>query len=123
MKNIITWFEVPSEDFDRAVNFYNTILGIEIQKMTIENHTMGMFPSAEGQVAGAIVNSMDFAKPSDQGVNVYFNAGDDLDGILSRVESAGGKIVVPKTDIGDFGCMAWIKDSEGNRVGLQQLKK
>ena len=38
---------------------------------------------------------------------------------LARVVTAGGSIVVPKTDIGEgFGYFALFIDTEGNRVGL-----
>ena len=41
-----------------------------------------------------------------------------LQAMLDRVEEAGGSIVLPKTSIGDNGWMAYIMDSEGNKIGL-----
>lgn len=54
---------------------------------------------------------------------LYLNGGDDLQKILDRVESAGGKITFPKTQITpEIGYMGIIIDSEGNRVGLHSPK-
>jgi predicted enzyme related to lactoylglutathione lyase len=53
-------------------------------------------------------------------VLVYFTAhSGDLSNELARVEAAGGKILVPRKEIGpDYGFMAVILDTEGNRVAL-----
>lgn len=41
---------------------------------------------------------------------------------LDKVENAGGKILVPKTQISeDFGYMAVIIDSEGNRIAFHSI--
>lgn len=48
----------------------------------------------------------------------YLNGGDDLEAPLSRVEMAGGKVLVPKTSLGPNGFMAQFLDTEGNRVAL-----
>jgi predicted enzyme related to lactoylglutathione lyase len=52
---------------------------------------------------------------------IYLDAGEDLTPVLGRVEPAGGKVVVPKTSIGEHGAIAVFIDSEGNRVGLHSL--
>lgn len=49
---------------------------------------------------------------------MYLNGGDELAAPRSRVEKAGGKILVPKTSLGPNGLMAQFLDSEGNRVAL-----
>jgi predicted enzyme related to lactoylglutathione lyase len=53
---------------------------------------------------------------------IYLNGGDDLDVVLSKVEQAGGKIILPKTGIGPHGFMAHFEDSEGNKVALHSRK-
>jgi uncharacterized protein len=50
------------------------------------------------------------------------NCEPDLQVILNRVENAGGKILEPKTDIGNnLGFWALILDSEGNRVAFHSM--
>jgi len=38
--------------------------------------------------------------------------------VLDRIESAGGKVTMPKTSIGENGNMAFFLDTEGNIIGL-----
>jgi predicted enzyme related to lactoylglutathione lyase len=40
----------------------------------------------------------------------------------AQVEAAGGQIIIPKTDIGEFGFFAQLIDTEGNRIGLHSNK-
>ena len=50
---------------------------------------------------------------------LYLNADPDLSDALGRVESAGGSIVMPKTQISEEnGHMAFFIDSEGNRMAM-----
>ena len=53
---------------------------------------------------------------------VYLNGGDDLSIPLSKVEAAGGKIIMPKTAIGPHGFMAHFTDTEGNKVAFHSMK-
>lgn len=114
----INWFEIPSVDFQRAVSFYSSILDANIEVQQFNGMDMGFFPYAEGSVSGAVVSYPD-SKPSTDGVLIYLNGGDDLTAVLERVEPAGGKIAMPKTEISsDIGFMAMFFDSEGNKVAL-----
>lgn len=61
---------------------------------------------------------MEGAEPSANGVTVYLDGGEDLALPLSRVKSAGGEILIPKTDIGENGFIAHFLDTEGNKVAL-----
>ncbi len=119
MKNAISWFEIPANDYERAKSFYNTILEAEITDHHMDQGKYGMFAydNDNNGVGGGIIE-MEGVKPSAEGVTVYLNGGDDLSAPLSRVEKAGGKIIMPKTDIGENGFMAQIMDTEGNKVAL-----
>ncbi|HMS66120.1 MAG TPA: VOC family protein [Ignavibacteria bacterium] len=123
MKSAINWFEIPATDFARAKKFYETVLGIEIMEMPNPSGHYGMFPAdmQNGGIGGGLTQS-DGNKPSKEGTVVYLNGGDDLSTPLSKVESAGGKIVIPKTSIGENGFIAHFIDTEGNRVALHSAK-
>jgi uncharacterized protein len=44
----------------------------------------------------------------------------DIDGVLSRVESCGGKVAQAKLPVPGMGWSAYVLDSEGNTIGLFQ---
>ena len=125
MKNAISWFEIPATDLERAQKFYQTIFGISMIPMDMENIKMRMFPLDDmmTEVGGAIVDSGGFHKPSlTEGPLIYLNGNPDVQIILNKVEAAGGKVMVPKTQISpEYGYMAVIVDTEGNRIGLHSV--
>jgi uncharacterized protein len=119
VSNAITWFEIPATDFARAVSFYRTVLGQDIQEGEFMGVPHGFFPAGEGGVAGAIVAPED-AAPASAGTLIYLNAGRSLDQIVGRIAPAGGRVVLPRTSIEPQGSMAIFIDSEGNRIGLHE---
>lgn len=119
VQNAITWFEIPAVNFDRAVKFYSTILAVTMRTENFMGVPNAFFPSDQEGVGGAVVLDPD-RKPNLTGSLVYLNAAtpENLDRLLGRVEAAGGVLVVPRTDIGNPGYIAVIRDTEGNQVGL-----
>lgn len=121
--NTAVWFEIPAADFGRAVRFYETVFATRLKDEVMPGSTMrmGIFPTAGDGVTGCVIAGEGYA-PSAQGAVVYLNGGPDLSVPLSRVEAAGGTVLVPKTPISeDIGWFAQFLDSEGNRVGLHSM--
>lgn len=119
-ENSLNWFEIPALDMQRAKKFYETIFQIEMPLMEMMGMQMAGFPSepGNGKASGALVKS-DMHKPGADGVKIYLNGNPDLAAALGRVEAAGGKVVMPKTQITeDIGYMAFFLDTEGNAVAL-----
>ena len=119
--NAINWFEIPVSNLERATKFYTTILGAKFEPIEAMGLRMAFFPMERGGVGGSLVQGDGYA-PTTQGTRVYLNGGDDLNTVLHKVEAAGGKVVQPKTNIGDEnGFMAFFLDTEGNKVGLHSM--
>lgn len=120
MGNAVAWFEIPAKKLSRAKKFYESIFDIEMQDMELESDLkMSMFPVEEGGIGGALCEHKDFYKPSREGTLVYISANPDLQKVLDNVEQNGGEIVQKKTIISDeYGHMAIIIDTEGNRIAL-----
>ena len=118
--NALNWFEIATNDLDRAKKFYETVFKISMEAMDFPGMQMRSFPadSMNGKAGGALVKS-DMHKPSKEGAVIYLNANPDLSEPLSRVEKAGGKVIMPKTKISDeIGHMAFFEDTEGNAVAM-----
>jgi uncharacterized protein len=124
MKNAISWFEIPAKDLNRATKFYEEIFGLSLFAMDLPNIKMRMFPIDDPSgIGGAVVDSGGFHNPSKtDGPLIYLNGNPDLQNILDKVEAAGGSVMVPKTEISpEYGFMAVIIDTEGNRIGLHSI--
>lgn len=120
--NAISWFAIPVTDLERARKFYCDMMGFEkMEDLPTPEGTCAIFPSGDGEVGGSLNPFMGFKPTADAGVTVWLSAGDDLKVALDRVEPAGGQILQAKTPIGEFGHMAMILDTEGNRIGLHSM--
>jgi predicted enzyme related to lactoylglutathione lyase len=123
-KNAISWFEIPTADLARAQKFYEAIFNIQMIQMDTPHIQMRLFPiESPINVGGALCYNPDFYKPSaDSGPIVYLNGNPDVQNILDKIEAAGGKIIVPKTEISpEYGHMAIFIDTEGNRIALHSV--
>lgn len=118
-KNAISWFEIPVSDLDRAQKFYESVFDCQMGREDAMGMHSAFFPfdMENGGIGGCLIKGEGY-KASHEGSLVYLDGGDDLSAPLSRVEAAGGKILLPKTAIGEHGFMAYFQDTEGNRIGL-----
>jgi uncharacterized protein len=122
--NSVNWFEIPTTNLARAQNFYERVFNVKLQEIKGRPGVkMVMFPGAHEYAGamGVLVHS-ETEVPSQQGALVYFHC-QDLSEELKRVEENDGKVLLPKTAIGeDSGYMAYFCDTEGNRVALHSMQ-
>jgi predicted enzyme related to lactoylglutathione lyase len=121
--NSLNWFEIPALEIARAQKFYETIFGITMEPMEMDGSKMAFFPmeGGSGKANGSLVQS-DMHKPSMDGSIVYLNANPNMNPVIAKVEGAGGKVVMPKMAIGEHGNIAFIIDTEGNKVGIHSIE-
>jgi|TARA_B100000809_G_scaffold266634_1_gene330403 predicted enzyme related to lactoylglutathione lyase len=120
-KNFVNWFEIPAYSHYRSTSFYNYIYQIEMKSVELNGFAMSFFPAETG-IGGAIVTGPGCV-PSEVGPLVYLNGGDDLNNVLSRINEAGGRVVMQKTFLSETaGYFALFIDSEGNRLALHSKK-
>jgi uncharacterized protein len=117
--NSLNWFEIPALDLARSKAFYEAIFSFEMDTHEMDGTKMAFFPMSpgSGKVNGGIAQG-DSYKPSMEGTIVYLNADPDLSTVADKVEAAGGKVLVPKMNIGENGFVAFIMDTEGNKIGI-----
>ena len=120
-RNPVCWFEIPVRDMERAERFYGALLGVTFERAEIDGNAMSFFPGAEGLAGagGALARGQSY-RPGHAGARVYFRVG-SVEAALARATAAGGRVLYPRTSIGDLGWVAEIEDSEGNCVALHEV--
>ena len=115
---MVSYFEIPVSDLERAIDFYQRVFGFALERTVIDGHPMALFPNAasEGTITGALAHGESYV-PSRDGTRVYF-AVESIDDVLDRVRELGGDVLYPKTAVGEWGFVAEFADSEGNRIAL-----
>ena len=116
-EHAIAWFAIPVTDRPRAREFYSTVLGIEMPDFPTPMGTCSVFPQVDTGVSGSLNDFMNVKPSQDSGVTIWL-AAENLQASLDKVEAAGGQILSGKESIGEFGFIAMIVDTEGNRIGL-----
>ena len=138
MTNIISWFEIPVRDFDRALNFYSNVFRIDIDIFKFSDIHHGVFrtdPTHPEVITGSIIETKNMPDVI-VGPVIFFNANPDMSEILENIKTEGGevirsktliknvdsedgKVTIPKTLIDDnVGYYAYFYDTEGNKMGL-----
>lgn len=120
MENLVVWASIPASNFERALKFYEQVLQIKMAQPFPGQQVAVPDEGSGGPVAFDL--SVGETQPgSAGGPTVYFASGGDIEGMVKRVQDAGGMVVMPPTNMGDMvGTLAVFIDSEGNRVGIHQ---
>jgi len=122
--NAIGWFDIFVDDLDRAVAFYEKVLGCALEQIgdpTGENQMMSFPADMSAYGAGGALSKSAIGKPGVGGTIVYFSA-QDCAVEAGRVADAGGQVVRPKFSIGEFGYVALCMDTEGNMFGISSME-
>lgn len=129
-KNDIVWADIPVVDMERASKFYAHVLGKPVGGFPgMEGIALiGMMPTSDNPTpptGGESIVSADLyvgGSPSvTSGTTIYFSAYGDINGMVARVREAGGEVLTEPEDRGPMvGWVAFFRDTEGNRIGIQQ---
>src|SRR6185503_15920079 len=122
MSGRVVHFEIPFDDRDRASGFYREAFGWDVMTMPGMDYTLVSSgpsapetgPTEPGFINGGLLDRTSGAASSPVIVVEVAN----IDDALAKIESLGGKTVVGRTPVGDFGFAAYFKDSEDNVIGL-----
>ena len=129
--NKVAHFEIPADDKERAKKFYASVFGWQISDWPMSNGMVytaaqtvvtdekTMIPTEPGAINGAIVE-----RSKETPTSILTMSVDSVDAYIEKVEAAGGKAMSPKGEVPDMGFYAYVKDSEGNMIGLwEDMKK
>jgi len=123
MSGEVVHFEIPSDDIDRARNFYRRTFGWKMSPMRGVEYTLVVTSPTPGDggrgLPGAIDGGLLRRQPPVRSPTITIRV-DDIDRTAKAIERHGGKMVEPKSPIGDgsIGFAAYFQDSEGNVIGL-----
>ena len=120
----VVWFEIPAVNLARATAFYEEILKLKMLPYQGVGVKMNIFPYTEPAISGAVIEGgfEGGTVQHGQAPVVYLNADPSLDEVLNRVESAGGSILLGRTELPPgMGVFAQFRDTEGNAVGLHAV--
>lgn len=106
------WFELLTDDVDGELAHYGEVLGWKAKSMDMGDFEYPMLGRGDVGHCGVV-------KPQMAGVPNHWSsylAVEDVDATAAKVEAAGGKVLVPPTDLPGIGRFSLIADPEGATV-------
>ena len=124
--NKVVHFEIPFDDQARAQKFYSEVFGWNITKFPEMDYYLAtttpsdenMKPKEPGAINGGLLKK----DPTGPHPVLVIDVA-SIDEHIAKIESAGGKTVMPKMQVGEFGLYARVADTEGNVIGIWQTLK
>ena len=117
-------FEIHAEDPERAIAFYTGLFGWQFTKwdgpMPYWMCVTG--PDTEPGINGGLMKRMGGGPVDGQAVNAYpcTIVIPDVDAMFAKAMSLGATVALPKMAVPGVGWLVYVKDTEGNILGLMQ---
>lgn len=112
------WYELGTSDIDAAAAFYGSVLGWTVGGSEMPDHDYRLARIGDSMIAGLMSNETQQGNPPPNWV-VYF-AVDDCDATTRAAADAGGRILMPATDVPGTGRFAVLADPQGAVFGIMQ---
>lgn len=114
--NRAVWFDIPVADLDRAKDFYEVVLNIEVFKESVDGYEFCILDHKDGNGGCLFINKDEIS--SNSGIMLYLNVNGRIKDAEEKAVKKGSKILKPIHQIGQHGFRSVILDSEGNRIVL-----
>jgi predicted enzyme related to lactoylglutathione lyase len=117
-------FEVHAENPERAIQFYQKVFGWEFSKWAgpTDYWLVSTGPNDKPGINGGLMRRHGPGPVEMQAVNSYVCTVDStsVDETVKSALANGGTLAHPKMPIPGVGWLAYVKDTEGNIVGIMQ---
>jgi hypothetical protein len=110
----VVHFEIPADNPERAVKFYDTVFNWKIEKWAgpMDYWLVATGEDNEPGINGAITPKANLVATTNT-VDVS-----SVDDAVKKITEAGGKVVIPKRAVPGQGYLAYCADTEGNVFGV-----
>jgi len=116
MNNRVVHFEIPSDNPEKTIAFFQTVFGWNFQKFGTEDYWLASTGDENSRgINGALMKKKDPRQPIVNTILV-----ESIDDYVQKIESAGGKIVVAKMSVPNVGYVAYFMDPDNNIHGIWQ---
>jgi predicted enzyme related to lactoylglutathione lyase len=110
-------FEIPADNVQRAVEFYQKVFGWKIEKWSgpVNYWLITTGDDKELGINGAITEKSAMTTVTTNTVSVP-----SFEEAAEKIRQSGGEVLAPKMTVPGIGYMTYCKDPEGNIFGIMQ---
>ena len=114
MKSRVVHFEIPSDEPEKAMDFFEKTFGWQFDKFGEEDYWFAKTGEDDNMgIDGGIMKRNDPNQPVVNSIMV-----ESVEESSKKIEENGGKVVVPKFAIPGMGWIAYFQDPDGNVHGI-----
>jgi len=124
--NSIVHFEIHASDPEKLAGFYREVFGWDIKKWDspVMEYWVVMTAAkdAPNAINGGLLRRKGPAPAEGQAVNAFVCTVNvqDIDDTMTKAAEAGAKIAAPKMPLPGMAWIAYLKDPDGNILGVHQ---
>jgi uncharacterized protein len=119
----VVHFEIHADNPERAAEFYTALLGWKLTKWDGPMEYWMVFTGPDGTpgINGGMIRRQ-HPRSGNDGVIAYVCTVDvkNLDQSIEQAVKLGGAVALPKMPVPSVGWLAYVKDTEGNVLGLME---
>jgi predicted enzyme related to lactoylglutathione lyase len=118
-------FEIPADDVERASKFYKEVFEWKMQKFANPedpSKDYWFFDTKDESGNKGIGGGLMKRQAPEHSITNYVTV-TSIDDYKSKIEEAGGKVIMPKTEIPEMGFILVFLDTENNMFGLYEALK
>jgi len=116
-------FEIHSSDPERTQTFYRTLFNWKFSSAgPVEYWLIETGPADQPGINGGLLRRRGAPPADGQAVNAFVCTIDvpSVDATLAQAPAAGGSLAVPRMALPGIGWLAYLKDPDGNILGVMQ---
>lgn len=116
MSNRVVHFEIPCNDPEKTMAFFKEAFNWNFQEFMPGEYWIAMTGDEQKPgINGSVMKKKHPDQPLVNSIDVV-----NMDEAITKIEKAGGQIVVPKMPIPTVGWLCYFKDPDGNIHGIYQ---
>jgi predicted enzyme related to lactoylglutathione lyase len=114
----VVWFDIPTENMERAQKFYGKLFGWKFDQMP----GMEYWHMHLGGKTGLTDGGMGKRQNPQHGITTYVGV-PSVSRFITKLKKLGGKVCMPKTAVPGHGYFAVCLDTENNAFALWEPNK
>jgi len=115
-QGMFSWNELMTSDVAAAKDFYNSLLGWEYEELSSPDMKYHIV-KVDGKEVGGIMDIPPEANGAPSMWGSYVTV-DDVDSLVTKTTTLGGKVLIQPRDIPDVGRFSVIQDAQGATLTL-----
>ena len=121
-QNQICHFEIGVRDARKAADFYSKLFDWKMEPPADPAIAAANPQVIRMRTGGDVGGHLNTLGHEPHNYTIFYVMVDDVAGTIARAEAAGGKRLVGPAPVPGAGTFAWIKDPEGNVIGVYTEK-